>query len=360
MLYKQIICLLSFLACLQVALFAQIDFSTENHVSHPLLDSMHTAIQAGNYERITSVVVEQNGKVVYEQYYNGNDSTSQHNTRSCTKSMATLLTGIAIEKGYIKSEKDRILSYLKPRKKIQNPDPRKDAITIEDLLTMSSCLECDDNNSVSRGNEERMYIIEDWTQFLLDLPIYSYPWGPKPHETKYGRVPRYCTAGAACMADVVQSAAGIRSDSLLIQHLLRPLGIKDYTLHYSPLKVLNTAGGSEYRSRDFLKIISMCRNGGKWNGKQILASSWLEKATKAYGNPYADLEYGYLLWLNRYGEEGKKLSTYYMSGNGGNKVMAIPEANMSVVITTQNYNNRNAHSYTDELLNKYIVPALKP
>lgn len=356
--HKSLFCFLVLATVSVSSLFAQLNFASTNLSEHALLDSMHQRIEAGDFEQITSVLVAKDGKVVFEQYYNGNEANSLHNTRSVTKTMATLLTGVAIDQGHIKSEQDRILKYLKPKKAIQNPDPRKDAITIEDLLTMSSCLECDDFNQFSRGNEERMYVIENWTQFLLDLPIHSYPFGPKPDETKYGRVARYCSAGAACMADVVQQATGTRSDSLLIQHILRPLGIHNYKLHYTPMNVLNTAGGSEYRSRDFLKIIQMCLNKGRWNGKQIVSPDWLQKATSPKANPYGDVEYGYLFWLDKFGEEGKEQQAYYMSGNGGNKVMAFPDAGISIVITTQNYNNRNAHGYSEEMVSRYIVPAL--
>ena len=156
---------------------AQIDFDKANTLQIPLFQKMDSTINSGKYERITSVVVAYKGKVLFEKYYRGNTVNSKHNTRSTTKTMAALLTGIAIDKGYINSEKDKIFDYLQHKLPIKNPDKRKEKITIEDLLTMSSAVECNDHNRYSRGNEERMYIIEDWGKFYLNLPLYSYPWG---------------------------------------------------------------------------------------------------------------------------------------------------------------------------------------
>nr|WP_298997722.1 serine hydrolase [uncultured Allomuricauda sp.] len=336
---------------------AQLDFSDEHRISSTLLDEMVDKVEKGDYENITSVLIAKDGKLIFEQYFNGTDQNTKHNTRSVTKTMATLLTGIAITKGYIESEKELISKYLKPRNPIKNPDARKDKTTIEDLLTMSSIFECNDDNFFSRGNEERMYIVEDWLQFFLDLPVRSYPFGPKPDESPYGRVMSYCTAGAAAMAEVVESAVGQSLDEFAKNELFGPLEIKDYNLHHTPLGLLNTAGGSEYRSRDLLKMIQLLAQDGEWNGMKIIDKEWVKKATSVKVNAREGVDYGYLLWMKSFGKE-TKYDAYYMSGNGGQKVLSLREKDVTVVITTSNYGKRKAHGYTDTLMNDFIVPAM--
>lgn len=333
----------------------QLDFTTVDNGKHQLLVEMSNKIEAGDYEQITSVLIAKDGNVLFEKYYNGASRDSKHNTRSATKTIATLITGIAIDKGYIDSEKDKIFKYLQHKLPVQNPDDRKQEITIEDLLTMSSILECDDNNQFSRGNEERMYIIEDWLQFFLDLPIKSYPWGPRPEELPYGRSMSYCSAGAAALAEIVQSAVKMEATKFAHDYLLKPLEITDFKFDLTPNGTLNTAGGSNYRSRDLLKLIQMCINNGRWNGNTIISSSWLDKATTPKVNAWEGMDYGFLFWLRKY----DNATCYAMAGNGGNKVVAFPELGITVVLTATNYNNRKAHGYTDELLEKFIVPALK-
>ncbi|WCO02965.1 serine hydrolase domain-containing protein [Psychroserpens ponticola] len=348
-------CLLLLCLCFSTQLSAQLDFSKANSKSLLLLNEMDSIVKSGKYEQITSILVAQNGQVLFEKYYNDNTVDSKHNTRSATKTMATLLTGIAIDKGFVASEKDNIFTYLKHTLPVKNPDKRKEIITIEDLLTMTSVLECDDSNWHSRGHEERMYFIEDWTQFLVDLPVRSYPFGPKPEDAPYGRVFAYASAKAAAVAEILQNAINGDLVEFTKKHLFEPLDITDYTLNYTPKGILNTAGGSEYRSRDFLKLIQMCVNKGKWNGKQIISESWIEKATMPKVKAYDDTDYGYFMWLKSFGKT-KMYKSFYMAGNGGNKVLACPELNLTVVITATNYNNRNAHNYTDEIMNTYIIP----
>ena len=138
------------------------------------------------YGQITSVVVSHRGEFVIEEYLEG-DVETLRNTRSCTKTVAGMLLGIAIERGLVPGVDATVAELLRERA-VLHPDPRKERITLEDLLTMSSCLECDDWNPFSAGNEERMYLVEDWVGFTFDLPIRGFPsWEPRPEDSPHGR-----------------------------------------------------------------------------------------------------------------------------------------------------------------------------
>ncbi|MDT0620283.1 serine hydrolase domain-containing protein [Croceitalea vernalis] len=350
--FKIIIASLFFVQCLS----AQLDFSSPNTEQPALLKEMSSKVENGDYENITSILIAQNGELIFEKYYNGNNESSLHNTRSATKTMATFLTGIAKDQGLI-SETDKIFNYLAHKNQVKNPDSRKDNIIIEDLLTMSCMLETDDSNYFSRGHEERMYFIEDWTQFLIDLPIRSYPFNPKPAEQPYGRFFHYSSAQASAMSEILQTAINEPLHKFAKKHLFNPLEISEYKLDFTPTGYLNTAGGSNYRSQDLLKFIQLCLNDGVWNGKQLISKEWIKLATSPKANARSGVDYGYFLWLEAFGKD-KKHNSFYMSGNGGNRMHAFKDLNATIVVTTTNYGNRNAHSYIDEILNEYIVPVL--
>lgn len=324
------------------------------------LRDMEAAIRAGDFKKIGSVLVARNGKLVFESYVDG-DASNLRDTRSATKTITGALIGIAIQEKKLSGVNARVLELLPERaRKIQNPDPRKDKITVEDFLTMSSPLECDDWNDSSRGNEERMYLIEDWAQFILDLPIRGrMQLGEHPDPPKYGRYFSYCTGGVFVLSEVVEKVTAMRTDRYAQEKLFGPLGITDAAWVYSPLQVPQTGGGLRLASRDLVKIAELYRNGGLWQGKRLLDEGWVRISTQPHAQIDDQTEYGYLWWLKSFKSAGKEYSSYFMSGNGGNKIAVIPALDMSVVITSTNYNTRGMHEQTEKLLTDYILAAVQ-
>src|SRR5579864_4083318 len=200
------------------------------------LAQMEQAIKAGEFKSITSVMIARNGKLAYEQYFDKDGVDGLRNTRSATKTVTGMLIGAAIDRRLIPGVNAHVLDYLQDKLPLANPDPRKNAITIEDFLTMSSLLECDDENSYSRGNEERMYLVEDWAKFTLDLPIRGFPdWSTKPSDSPHGRSWQYCTAGPTTLGVLLERVAKRAVPDFAHDYLFAPLGISLVHWQLQPL-----------------------------------------------------------------------------------------------------------------------------
>jgi CubicO group peptidase (beta-lactamase class C family) len=331
----------------------------ENGVSSEKLHSLEAAIRSGEFKKIGSVVIARHGKLIYEAYFDG-DAATLRDTRSATKSITDILIGIAIKDKKLSGVDARVLALLPERaQRMQNPDPRKDQITVEDFLTMSSPLECDDWNDASRGNEERMYVIEDWAQFILDLPVRGRMHvGEKAEAPKYGRYFSYCTGAVFALSELLQKVTGLRTDHYAQQKLFGPIGITDAQWVYSPLHIPQTGGGLRLSSRDLLKVAELYRGGGMWQGTRIVDDAWVRTSTQPHAQIDDETEYGYLWWLKTFKSGGAGYPAYLMNGNGGNKVAVFPALDLTVVITSTNYNTRGMHEQTDKLLTDYILAAV--
>ncbi len=322
------------------------------------LRSVEAKIADKTYKDITSIMVVEDGKTVYEHYFNGSTVDTLNDVRSASKSITALLVGAAIDRHLITGVDARVYDFFPGH---QPADPRLKKTTLEDLLTMSSLWECNDENPFSTGNEERMYVTERWLDFALALPVKGFaPWMDKPVDSPFGRAFSYCTAGAFVAGAAVERAAKMPLASFAAQALERPLGITAVTWNRSPEGIGMGGGGTRYRTRDLAKMGQLVLDGGRWEGKQVISADYIKAMTSPHAQARDDAEYGYLWWHFHFDVDGKDVAAWSMSGNGGNYVLFVPQWRLVAVVTSKAYNQRYAHPQSREIISDYILKATQP
>jgi len=320
------------------------------------LSAMSAEVEAGEYRKIEAIRVIRDGRTVFEGDYRGNTPESRIDARSSGKSITAIAIGMAIDDGKLASVDLPVFGFFKDRGPFAHDGPTKRAITIRDLLTMSSALDCDDWTDASPGNEERMYETRDWTRFALDIPI------AKDYARGAGGLGRYsyCTAGAFLLGRIVERATGERFDAYVQRRLFDPLGITGAQWKTSPNGEIQSGGQLSLRARDFAAIGQMILDGGMVGGKQVVSRDWLREmlTVRAKATPLDG--YGYLWWVRDYRkpDSPRPWPGFYMSGNGGNKVVLFPDLKTVVVILSTNYNQRDMHQLSSALIERHILPAL--
>ncbi|WP_417449292.1 serine hydrolase domain-containing protein [Kordiimonas sp.] len=325
------------------------------HASNGTTDELVRAIGKGIYPDITSVLIAKDGHVVEEYYFGSGGPQVLNDTRSVTKTLTGMAVGAAIYQGALEREGDAVFPFFGSPEKHNSMDRQKGAISVRDLLTMSSALDCDDNDSGSAGYEDKMHEQENWTDFVLGLPS----------EANYTRDAsglgsfRYCTAGVFLLGQVLERATGLAVDDFIQNAIFRPLGITQFEWFRSPLGEVQTGGGLRLRSRDLWQLAELARADGVWNGRRILPKGWVARSTKPLRTVNDRQSYGYLWWVQDFksATTGQNHAAYYMSGNGGNKVVVIPGLKLVTVITATAYNTRGMHARTTEIIERYILPA---
>jgi CubicO group peptidase (beta-lactamase class C family) len=304
----------------------------------------------GTYPDVHSILVYRGGHLVVEEYFYDYDADRPHQLRSATKSVVSALVGIAIDRGMLESDTARVMRYL-PFSGYANADPRKDRLTIRDLLTMRSGLACDDWDPSSPGNESRMYRSGDWVKYVLDLPVTDAP----------GTRGRYCSGNVAVAGRIVERVARTALPAFARQQLFAPLGIRAQDVRWNyTLDSTNSATFAQVylRPRDMLKLGMLYQQGGRWNGRQIISRDWVARSIQAWST-VGDQPYGYFWWhqwVEASTPQGpRRVDMVDASGNGGQKIYLVPSLDLIVVLTGGNY---NVSSPATGIMAKEILPAV--
>ena len=278
--------------------------------------------------KLHSLLLIKDGSIVLEEYLNDYPQDKPHDLRSVTKSIRSVLMGIAIDKGFIDSIDDPIFKYLDLRPK-KNLDKRKDSITIRHLLTMSSGLDCDDWDKNSKGQEDKVYKKKDWLQYTLDLPMVQDP----------GIESKYCSMGVILAAEIISRASKMSIDEFADQYLFEPLGITNMYWGHTSIKEVIASGKRAYMtSRDMAKIGQLVLNKGKWDDVQIVSKQWIEESTSEKVQ-ITGINYGFYWWKIPFQVNDRMVYSNTATGNGGQYIMIIPDMNIVAVFTGGAYNS---------------------
>ena len=282
--------------------------------------------------KIHSMLVVKNDELLLEEYFDDYNKNTQHDLRSTSKSIRSILLGIALDKGFIESIDDPISKYLKTLKPKKNLDKRKDSITIRHLITMSAGWDCNDWDKKSRGQEDRVYKKNDWLQYTLDLPMKNDP----------GNLSTYCSMGVTLMTEIIVEASGIPIDVFANRFLFEPLGISNMGwTHTSKKTVISSSKRLSMTPRDMAKIGKLILQKGMWNEQQIVSSEWLEEATTPK-TKITGIDYGYLWWTIPFQlKNGTTVNAKVATGNGGQYIMVFTEFNIIAVFTGGAYNSQD-------------------
>jgi len=313
----------------------------------PIINMVKETI-SGKFPEVHSILIYKNNKLVLEEYFYGYDEHTPHQLRSATKPFIGGILGIAIDKGFIKHEKEKLLPYFNSKyPEISNMDVRKKEITIENFLMYRHGMDCENNNPKSLGNEQSMMQSEDWVKYTLDLPMLIEP----------GKIASYCTGCALTIANLIEIATADNIEDFAKKNLFQPLGISNYNWTFAPNQTSNNTYSQMYiRPRDLIKLAKLFKDGGKWKNKQIISEKWIRKTFNTERGCY-----GYL-WEHKYFViDGQCYNSYLASGNGGQKINIWPELDMITVFTGGNYNSYALYGKStppNEMIPNYILKSL--
>ena len=328
-------------------------------------------IDAGEYDKLHSILIVKEGRLVFEEYFDGYkynwsgrgyrgeyvefNRTNLHHLASVTKAFTSALVGIAIDEGYIEGVEQPVVDYFTEYSDLF--DPLKAEMKIEHLLTMTSGL---DWNGMEVPINSRNYENDLIQLFITDDPI-GYILG-KPMVAEPGTHWYYSCGDVNLLGEIIKKTTGRRMDVYAEEVLFKPLGITEVEWSFIQPDIVQASGSHYMRPRDLAKFSSLFLNEGRWGDVQVIPESWVEQTMREYisydipgWNEAYGSEYGYQWWLRSFDVGSRSVDVVLRSGWGCQKIELFPEYEMMVVLTGGYYLEDEP---VNELLVDYIIPMI--
>jgi CubicO group peptidase (beta-lactamase class C family) len=314
---------------------------------------------------VHGVVIVRGGKLVFEQYFAGHDmpwgrphgqyefeAATLHDMRSVTKSVISLLLGIALDRKLIASLDEPVMKFFPEYADVKAAGWEK--ITLRHLLKMASGLKWDESLPWNEKNDEWHLVNDaDPLRYVFERPFAF------PPDTVW----TYNGGGTDLLGKVIEKASGQSIDLFARQALYEPLGITTWKL----MNYLNdkpaTAAGLRLRPRDAAKIGQLVLNKGKWNDRQVVSAEWIaesiEPRFQAVGMFGGLFYYGYQWWIGRTLADGKEVTWTAGHGLGGQRLVIVPDYDLVIMVTQGLYLSGRQGQATLDILANFVIPAAR-
>lgn len=294
------------------------------------LDEMLVAIDNRSI-RLHGLLVIRHGLIVSEHYYGTFDQSRRGEIYSCTKSFTSTLIGIALDQGHLSSIDQPVTAFFDDRT-FENIDERKQAMSIENLLTMTPGIAWEEGNATYTA----MYRSVDWVNYVMDMPMEFQP----------GAQFEYNSGASHVLSAVVQKSTGMDTIDFARANLFEPLGITDVRWDTDAGGMAIGGWGLQMNPREMARLGFLFLHKGEWDGRQIVSADWVEAATREHIDT-GGLGYGYQWWIDtNYGG-------YAAMGLYGQTIYVHPDLDLVIVVTAE----EAGHDRILDLIYEYILPA---
>ncbi|MGH6643587.1 MAG: serine hydrolase domain-containing protein, partial [Bradyrhizobium sp.] len=316
---------------------------------------------------VHAVVIVRHGKLVFEQYFAGYDepwgqdggqhnfdATTRHDMRSASKSVISLLVGVAIDRKLIASADEPVVKFYPEYAAVKTPG--WDQITLRHLLTMSSGMQWDENRAWNdpKNDEPHLGTDPDPVRYILSKPIAHLP----------DVVWTYNGGATDLLGNILERISGKPLEAFAREVLFGPIGITDFEWkNYPKNGKLAAAVGLRIRPRDAAKLGQVVLNRGNWDGKPIVSPDWIEQSVRprfqAIGYFSGLFFYGQQWWLGRSIALEKEVKWIAAMGSGGQRLFIVPDRDLVVMTTSGLYFRPRQGDGALDMMANYILPAVR-
>lgn len=307
------------------------------------LTKLEHAIRSGDYGNIHSVLAAGQELARVEWYFTGADqragipigtvefnSTTLHDVRSLTKSVVSVLFGIALSDGAIGDIEDPITKYLSDYSDLFTPEKNK--IRLRHLLSMTSGLGWDERTysyGDSRNSETALDQSSDRIRYVLSLPV------DRPPGERF----LYSSGDVELLAQIIARSTTVPLDIYARKKLFAPLGIDEFEWAKYESGGVIASWGLRLYPRDMLKIGRLVLQSGVWKGQQVIPTSWIQELTtpRVLVDKSRSIRYGNYWWFGQFGEAENTVKIMQAVGNGGQRITLVPDRSLVIVTTAGFY-----------------------